>query len=82
MPSDIKQENVSEDKTAAKDNVGAGGDASPVKRGRGRPKKDDAAKAKPKIVVSAEAASTILQTGVSSWHFIGKLSSHIHLSVM
>ncbi|KAI0216316.1 hypothetical protein LSAT2_031651 [Lamellibrachia satsuma] len=53
MPSDIKQESVSEDKTAAKDNVGAGGDASPIKRGRGRPKKDDAAKAKPKIVMSS-----------------------------
>ena len=35
MPSDTKQ-----DDTAVEGNVGPAGDASPVKRGRGRPKKN------------------------------------------
>ena len=55
MPSDTKQEGTSEGAAVGKDNVGAGGDASPVKRGRGRPKKNVAG-AKPKTDVSGEAA--------------------------
>ena len=48
MPSDTKQ-----DDTAVEDNVGPAGDASPVKRGRGRPKK-----ANPKPPVSIHRSRT------------------------